>query len=187
MDACTGATSDLDIVIQSFLDSIGENATDAPFNVNNKRRRVIKQEEPEHQEVSVHEAIPGWVPKPSNSSPVVSWTEGDNVYTVQNPNNTGGILLRMELYNGVDRVYSCGLFIDKKGDIHKRTQDLIEKIENLWIDKTTGVPKTEGLTQTVMQRVVVPQQQQQQQQQQKKPQQKPTKRRVVSKKKKNSL
>lgn len=186
MDVSTGATTDLDIVIQSFLDSIGNNANGVQCA--KKRRRVTKQQQQQQQQpsqiVSVHEVKPGWVPKPSDNCPIVSWVDGDNMYAVQNPYNTGELLLKMELYNGSDLQYMCGLFMKKGDDIHKSTEELIEKVENLWIDKTSGVPLINGLTQTVMQRAesqqkrtILKRRVQSRQQQQ----QNPTKRRVVCK------
>jgi hypothetical protein len=95
---------------------------------------------------------PGWVPKPADDCPIVSWMEGEDTFAVQNPGNNGQLLLKMELYDSTDMVFMCGLFLDKDSEMFKGVKQLVDKLENMWIDKSTGVPKTNGLTQTVTQR-----------------------------------
>lgn len=95
---------------------------------------------------------PGWVPKPSDDCPIVSWLEGENTFAVQNPGNNGQLLLKMELYDSADMMFMCGLFLDKDSEMLNSVKQLVDKLENMWIDKSTGVPKMNGLTQTVTQR-----------------------------------
>ena len=92
---------------------------------------------------------PGWVPKPATDCPIMSWVDSGNVFAVQNPANAGRSLLKMQLYDGQEVIYMCGLYLDNDSGEYASVVDLIDKLENLWIDKATGVPKITGLTQTV--------------------------------------
>lgn len=145
------AYSSADEYIKSFIDeieAIGANTTATPAPpppsaaASSKKRKRVEAVESETKK-------PGWVPKPATDCPIVSWVDRGNVFAVQNPANIGRSLLKMQLYDGSEMVYMCGLFLDNNSDAYASVGELIDKLENLWIDKSTGVPKTNGLTQTV--------------------------------------
>jgi hypothetical protein len=92
----------------------------------------------------------GWVLKPTNDTPSVSWTDDSFQYTVQNPANWGNVLLKIQLYHRDRPKHICGVYLDEKKDdeICIMLMDLITRLEDLWVDRCTGLPRVAGLTQT---------------------------------------
>lgn len=145
--------SAIDDILKTFMaeiDALDDNTelalrSPSPTTSSKKRKRTTMKQKLENN------MKPGWVPKPPDDCPVVSWTENKNIFTVQNPANNGQLLLKMELYNMDDMLFRCGLFLSKNSEVHNNVLHLVDKVENMWIDKPTGIPKINGLTQTVTQ------------------------------------
>lgn len=155
MDAYASA----DDYIKSFIDEIEAMNNNAdtpamPTSPSTVTAPAVRKRRNRSSTIAVETKKPGWVPKPTDDCPIVSWLEDGNTFAVQNPGNNGQILLKMELYDSSEMVYMCGLFLDKDSEMHENVKQLVDKVENMWIDKSTGVPKITGLTQTVTQRNV---------------------------------
>ena len=137
-----------DDYIKSFIDEIEVmNNIDIslkPTTDGKKRKRAAAP-------IDMETKKPGWVPKPSDDCPIVSWQEDGNTFAVQNPGNKGQMLLKIGLYESADMSFMCGLFLDKGTEMYECVKQLVDKLENIWIDKSSGVPKITGLTQTVTQ------------------------------------
>jgi hypothetical protein len=92
----------------------------------------------------------GWCVKkdPPADSPTASWSDGWVQYTVKNPANHGNILLKMQVFEGGRPTHSCGVYLDEARDdeICIGLFDLLHRIEDMWVDRHTGVPRTSAVT-----------------------------------------
>lgn len=126
------------------LQNINDNAVlEEPVTPDSKKRKIDSMQ---HQEQ-------GWVLKPSADCPVVTWVENGHVFTVQNPNNCGSVLLKMEIYKGADTshpTHLAGVYLDESNEVYSHAMDLAMRLENMWVDRVSGIPKVGGLTQTMM-------------------------------------
>ena len=153
MDAYASA----DDYIKSFIEEIeamNDNAavpTSQPPQpaINPNTTTTLSKKRKRPSKIELEAKKPGWVPKPVTDCQIVSWVDSGNVFAVQNPANAGRSLLKMQLYDGQEIIYMCGLYLDNDSGEYSSAVDLIDKLKNLWIDKATGVPKITGLTQTV--------------------------------------
>ena len=153
MDANTSVDEFLQSFIQEInaLNALEDNATNIPMEPTNLLTEPTNEKKRKRASAKPMIEKPGWVPKPTDDSPIVSWMEDGKLFAVQNPTNKGPLLLKMELYDGIDMVNRCGLYLDKDSEMHQNVKYLFDKLENMWIDKRSGVPKIDGLSQTVTQ------------------------------------
>ena len=95
----------------------------------------------------------GWILKPSEDSPVICWIDKGYRYAVQNPSNQGKTLLKMEIYDAMSSLTSplhrSGVFLDKTDFSYSLALSLAYELENTWVDRSTGLPKVAGITQTM--------------------------------------
>ena len=136
----------------------------APAPVTSRKRSRCQQQQQQQQQqptkrVRSRPKSPvknGWTLKPSIDSPIVCWTEEGYHYAVQNPTNSGKYLLKLQLYNAEESkvttpIHHSGVYL--REDIDARliaeVKELTRKIENLWVNRRTGVPKVTGLSQAM--------------------------------------
>lgn len=99
-----------------------------------------------------HSQDQGWTQKPTNDAPVITWVDQDEgyQYTVQNASNRGECLVKIQLYEGGALKHMSGIYMDRQTDMHNTLTGLLTQMENLWVDRGTGTPKTDGLIRTKM-------------------------------------
>lgn len=134
-DSSNSSAAEVDRTIRSLMEEINaleENAIHSPIS-------KPKRKKPE-----------GWTMKKNDvpsDSPSLSWTAKGYQYTVKNPSNCGNILLKFSLFKGGRPTHTCGLYLDEERDseIYMCLTDLCTRLENLWVNSETGVPKINGI------------------------------------------
>jgi len=118
---------------------------------NRKKSNSRKKTSNDVTEVANNEKIGGWTVRPANDAPVVSWVDNEFQYTVRNPDNYGNVLLKVNAYNNGVLIHSCGLYLndDKEDEIYTTLKSLLTQLENMWVDRNTGTPKIDGITQYI--------------------------------------
>jgi hypothetical protein len=93
----------------------------------------------------------GWTVRSTNDSPAITWSDNDYQYTVQNPANSGKLLLKLHLLDGGIPTNSCGIYLNNDDDeLIDTLNSLLTQLKNMWVDASTGTPKVNGLIQTMM-------------------------------------
>lgn len=90
----------------------------------------------------------GWTVKPTNDAPIVTWTNLDSgfQYTVQNPDNCGQCLTKIQVYENGMLTHVSGVYLNRKTEAYNTLQNLLATLENLWVNRQTGSPKIDNLT-----------------------------------------
>lgn len=84
-------------------------------------------------------------------SPASNWNDTGCQYTVKSPSNFRNILLRMSVFHGGRPTKSCGFYLheEREDDICLCLLDLLTRLENMWLNSHTGVPKPSRVTRTM--------------------------------------
>lgn len=93
-----------------------------------------------------------WTVKPINDAATIAWTDCEAGYqrTVQNPNNCGTTLLKIQLFeNGVAKHVSA-VYVEPGTKVYNSMTNLVTNLEDMWVDRETGMPKVEGIVRTSM-------------------------------------
>lgn len=122
-----------------------------------KKREYKKKKKTAPTPTNIESAIGqqnGWIVKQVNDAPVISWTDFTHgfQYNVQNLRNRGKYLLKLQLFEGGSMKHSSGIYIDQESsrDVFNSVIHLISLLENLWIDRQTGVPKCDDVIRSMM-------------------------------------
>lgn len=94
----------------------------------------------------------GWEMRQANDAPFIKWTDAGFEYTVQNPTNCGNLLLKIQMFNHGRPINSCGLYLNSNEDkkICNKLKELINLLENMWVDRNSGVSKVDCTIQSAV-------------------------------------
>lgn len=115
------------------------------------RKTTATVRKPAEKRVNVPKPTGGsWILKHANDSPSISWCENGCQYSVQNPQNRGKYLVKLQLYEYGLSKHVSGVYVgDEDAEILNKLIPLVQTIENLWVDRQTGTARVEGLIQTI--------------------------------------
>lgn len=94
----------------------------------------------------------GWSVIPASDAPAITWIDQDSnyQYTVQNPDNQGDYLVKLQVMEKGIAKHASGIFVNSNTDVFQIAMQLSALIENQWVYRQTGEVKIEGLTKTAM-------------------------------------
>ena len=121
--------------------------------VNPNKRKLQSSDSNAHQTTAANKNSI-WTYKYPHDSPFITWVDGAFQYTVQNPNNCGKTLLKLQLFNNRNcMINSCGIYFNPTTDrkIMTTMNTLTNQLKNLWVDPTSGCVKHKSMNQSRMQ------------------------------------
>lgn len=115
-----------------------------------------------HSPTDIHIPSAGWRMRPSSMSSYITWADPEYVYTVRSPDNRGDFIVKTEIY-ATSQVRDLPAQEWWKYPLHRSRVELsanstdlehlrqwTNHLENLWVDKHTGVPKKSGVAQEMV-------------------------------------
>lgn len=111
-----------------------------------------------------HTPSQGWKLKPLNVSSFITWVDPEFQYTVKSPDNSGDYVVKTEVFLKTQiadlplqkwwkhAIHRSRIEVGGETPMMNNLRTWTHQVENLWLDRNTGVPRIQGLQQEMIRR-----------------------------------